>query len=199
MIGAAQSDRIEEAREWLDEVIQGVRDRLGKEGGQVGVRVDINTAVFLYDSGVLDPATLNTWIHWMVDCARQNAMMTRATCHLAAHLIEQGQRLPDPLRRYVLEVLRGQGAGPHGYEGRDGQIVLMLNWLHERFDIPRFKNRERRFGSDSRLCGADLVEERLRAFGIPITYRAIEAAWARFNRTTISKRKKRTTRKEPTK
>jgi hypothetical protein len=105
----------------------------------------------------------------------------------------------------VVEVLRSQGAGPkRGYTARDGQIVLMLNWLQERFNIPRFKNRERASG-DNPSSGADLVEERLRAFGIPITYKGIEAAWRRFNRTTISSRfnrttiskgKKRTTRKD---
>jgi hypothetical protein len=193
MNSAAQSDRINEARKWLDEVIQGVRDRLGTEGGQIGLQADINTAVFLYDSAVLDPATLTAWIKWMVDCARQNPVMTRATCHLAAHILEQEQRLPALLQSYVVEVLRSQGAGPkRGYMARDGQIVLMLNWLQERFDIPRFKNRERRSGDNS-SCGADLVEERLRAFGIPITYEGIEAAWRRFDRATISKRKKRAT------
>jgi hypothetical protein len=196
MNSTAQSDRINEARKWLDEVIQGVRDRLGKEGGQIGVQADINTAVFLYDSVVLDPATLTAWIKWMVDCARQNPVMTRATCHLAAHILEQEQRLPGLLKSYVVEVLRSQGARPkRGYMARDGQIVLMLNWLQDRFDIPRFKNRERRSGNNS-SSGADLVEERLRAVGIQITYEGIEAAWRRFNRTTISKRKKRTTRKD---
>jgi hypothetical protein len=117
--------------------------------------------------------------------ARQgSAAHIRGVLQFAATLIERGEQLPDVMRGFIAEFLRGnikikqRKPGPDRWDllNRDLEIVGAIEYITETWEIPPTRN----YATKQRASAASIVQEALEtAASVHLTETAINNIWNR--------------------
>lgn len=105
-------------------------------------------------------------------------------CKVAAILLERGDKLPQPLRSFIVEFLRNpnvgvrRGPGPNFYDLKHRNLTIAFVILHivETWKFPATRNR-----ASKRPSAASIVQEALaKGAGIHQSESAINKTWKQF-------------------
>jgi hypothetical protein len=181
---------IDEAQRWVDQCVAMLGKGLTKKGDPKGHTKNVLELVAFRASGMYERPELVTKFIDDLETQRQkfDELDHLLLCELAAIALERGELPPEPLCKYIAELLRQfinwkshQNQSP-GLMFRDGQIAHMLVQL-EKQGIPLFFNRVGR--RPGQTYGCDIVVEAFKKAGIRMSSATVERVWSWWSRVLV--------------
>jgi len=102
-------------------------------------------------------------------------------CELGAQYLERGEMPPEPLRKFLVKILRA-AMKTRGYfvGNRNAQIIMMIEHL-EKLGFPLFPNRDA--AREGQTYGRDIAIKAFKNAGLSISPATVEKVWNNHVRT----------------
>jgi hypothetical protein len=110
-------------------------------------------------------------------------------CELGAQYLERGEVPPEPLRKFLVKILRAAIKPRGGVVYRNAQIAFALEHLEKKWGFPLFPNRDA--PREGQTYARDIVIKAFKKAGKCISRATVEKVWKNWSPYTVRTYRKR--------
>jgi hypothetical protein len=162
---------VDEAQRWADWWVELNQESFAAERtGKTELMITARTASKMYQQ----PKLLTTVLEDLESQGSKDRESSNVLHELGAQYLERGELPPEPLRKFLVQVLRAAIKTRSSLVFRNAEIACMLLRLEE-WDFPLFPNRDAPRAGQT--YARDIVVKAFKKVGINISSATVEKVW----------------------